>query len=253
VFGIGRRKTHSQLVKAELGESLGHFVRAATHAASGVGETVGPRVESARDYLGPAATRVRSTASTGWGSTMTAFAPLVAAAASGAGQAGSTTRKASSKKVRMMRKKESMRARRRWSILTGLLAAGAVAGAVGAIAVRRRAQPDWDSYDPGRVMESVREDAEAIVHSSSDDHRRDTPKNSSGPDKAKPAGPDKAMAAGAGAKASPTEKVKDQGDPIPSPTSTITDSAKQGAVKGAAKADGLLGNNSPTPSRNSRG
>ncbi|MFD0822377.1 hypothetical protein ACFQ0D_29575, partial [Micromonospora zhanjiangensis] len=30
VFGFGRRRTHRDLVKAELGESLEHFVQAAT-------------------------------------------------------------------------------------------------------------------------------------------------------------------------------------------------------------------------------
>ena len=77
-----------QLVRAELGESFGHFRQAATHAAGGVGATVGPRVQAARVYLSPTATRVAQTAANGWGSTMTMIAPLAVAALAGAREAG---------------------------------------------------------------------------------------------------------------------------------------------------------------------
>ena len=252
MFMHGRRRTHGQLVKAELGESFDHFVRAAAHAANGVGESVGPRVETARGFLAPAATRFRRRTFSGWGSTMTALVPLAAAATDNTRQAGSLSRKAGSKKMRTMGKKQSLLARRRWSILTGLLAAGAVAGAAGAIMMRRRQQPDWDSYDPGHALDSVREDAKAIIGKSNPD--------GSGKDGSKPApASEKSKAAGShktGTAA--TEKAKDRpaaaGERVASATSAITESAKQTATKGTDKADGLLGSNVAAPSsRNSHG
>ena len=47
-------RTHAQLVRDELSESLDHFVQAANHAAGGVGATVGPRIDAARDRVAPA-------------------------------------------------------------------------------------------------------------------------------------------------------------------------------------------------------
>jgi hypothetical protein len=261
VFGIARRKTHRQLVRSELGESLDHFVRAATHAAGGVGASVGPRVETARDYVAPAAERVRSTATDGWQSTMAAFAPLAAAAAERARHAGSATQKASSKRIPMMGKKQSRGTRKRWSFLTGLLVAGAAAGAVGAVLVRRRQQPDWESYDPGSTLEPVRGDTEVLIANSPSDAAR--PGNGKAtpaePEKTKAAGPDNKAKAGTAEKASGSaEKAKDRtaatGERISSTTSAITDSAKQTAAKSTDKADGLLGAApTPAPSRNSRG
>ncbi|MEV4758751.1 hypothetical protein AB0J86_27130 [Micromonospora sp. NPDC049559] len=244
MFGIGRRRTRGELVKAELGESLGHLVRAATHAANGVGETVGPRANSAREYLAPAAGRVRETASRGMSSTMARLAPLAAAAAIGASQAGSATGKATSKKVQKMGKKRSHSARRRWSILAGLLAAGAVAGAVGTVAARRRNQADWESYDSHQMLESVREDAESIIGTSSANAPQPgaSPKAAVVAEKAKAAGEPGGKAATAGEKAGAMNK-----------TSTA-ERAKQPAAKGAESSDGLLGNTAAAPSsRNSHG
>lgn len=243
MFGLGRRKTHSQLVKAELGESLDHFMRAATHAAGGVGTTVGPRMQTAREYVGPTATRVKDTATSGWQSTMTAFAPLAAAAADGARQAGSTARKARSKKMRVTRKKESLMARRRWSMLTGLLAAGAVLGAAGAMAVRRRRQQDWDSYDPDHSLDAVRSDAEAIAASTSEaTPARDMARSSTMPTgKAADQAIEQVI-----------EKTAPAGEQLAKTTGSITDGAKQTAAKSTEKADGMVGN-ARTPSRNSRG
>lgn len=230
MFGFGGRTSRGKLVKAELGESVDHLMRAATHAAYGVGATVGPRADAARVYLSPTATMVRRRASDGWESTMTRFAPLAVAAADGARQAGSVALKARSKKMKAMRKKNSM-ARRRWPMLTGLLVAGAVAGAVGAIAMRRRQQP-WDEYDPAATLDAVRDDAATIVGSSAGGAVRE------------PLAP----------KSSPVDKVKDRtaaaGEKLSSTTAPIGESVKKVATKSGDKSQGLLGT-AAAPSRNS--
>src|SRR5262245_28686834 len=73
VFGRGQKFTRQDLARAEFGQSMDHFRKAATHAAGGIGATVGPmadtakgRVGSARGYLGPGATRMSQAASQGW-------------------------------------------------------------------------------------------------------------------------------------------------------------------------------------------
>ncbi|HEX7746254.1 MAG TPA: hypothetical protein VF462_13450 [Micromonosporaceae bacterium] len=157
VFGLRRRKAHRDLVRAELGESFDHFRQAATHAASGVGATVGPRVQAARGHVGPAATRARTSAAKGWESTMVRVGPLAVAAVDGARQAGTVTRKA--KSVKAMRKNKKARKSGRWSRLAGLAAAGAAVGAASAYALRRRNQPRWDEYDPAQALDAVRTEA----------------------------------------------------------------------------------------------
>ncbi|MGC4854433.1 hypothetical protein ACLQ24_13800 [Micromonospora sp. DT4] len=161
VFGIGRRKSQGQLAKAELNQSISHLRQAANHAAKGAGATVGPRVQVARGYVGPAAVKVRDRASTGWGTTLTTLAPLAAAARDGAAQAGPLTRKAKSKTMRITGKKKQPR--RRGSMMTGLLAAGAIAGLAGAVALRRRReQQEWAEYDPTRTLEPMRNEVDSI-------------------------------------------------------------------------------------------
>jgi len=218
VFGFGGRTSHRQLVRDELGESLDHLVRAATHAASGVGAAVGPRAYAARDLLSPTAARVRRTALDGWGSAMTRLAPLAVAAAEGARQAGSVARKARSKRVKSMRKKNSMM-RRRWPMLTGLLVAGAVAGAVGAVAMRRRGQQPWEEYDPAATLDAVRRDAKTIMDSSAGGSREP------------------------GSPTSSVEKMTERATPGGEMTThgTAMTDHKKAAAKGGSKADGLLG------------
>ncbi|MEU4399825.1 hypothetical protein ACIQH6_00205 [Micromonospora orduensis] len=161
VFGFGRRKSQGQLAKAELNQSISHLMQAANHAAKGAGATVGPRVQVARGYVGPAATKVRDRASTGWGTTLTTLAPLAAAARDSAAQAGPLTRKAKSKTMRITGKKKQPR--RRGSMMTGLLAAGAIAGVAGAVALRRRReQQEWAEYDPTRTLEPMRDEVDSI-------------------------------------------------------------------------------------------
>lgn len=160
VFGLGRRKAHRELVRAELGEGLGHFRQAANHAADGVGAAVGPRVQAARGYVGPAALRAKK----GWESTMVTAAPMAVAALDGARQARAMARKATPSKAeqkwtKATRKKKSARGGSHGLRLATLLAAGAAFGAAAAFALRRRNQPRWDEYDPGQALDAVRSEA----------------------------------------------------------------------------------------------
>jgi hypothetical protein len=234
VFGFGRRKAHRDLVKAELGESFDHLVQAATHAAGGVGAAVGPRVRSARQQVGPTATRVRDTASHGWGSTMAAFAPLAVAATDGARQAGTAAKRAKAKGLRPTRKKESFMARKRWPMVAGVLAAGAVAGTV--IAARRRRAQEWDSYDPAGTLSAMDGDSDVVGIGPAGQPGRDLPRTestgtaaggtstTSGPGKDNPT-----VATGKTAAAKGTAAAAE--DKLASATSAITESAKQSAAK----------------------
>jgi hypothetical protein len=153
VFGI-RRKSRSELFRAELNESFDHFMQAATHAAGGVGATVGPRYGVARDYVTPPATKIKGAAANGWGTTVSTLAPLAAAASDGAKKAGKATSKAKGKAVSKM-KKEPPKSSRRWPMMAGVAALAAVVGAGAMIARRRRQQQQWDEYDPGRALDPV--------------------------------------------------------------------------------------------------
>ncbi|MFV2107550.1 hypothetical protein [Micromonospora sp. LOL_015] len=166
---ISRRAKRRDLVRAELGESLDHFMQAATHAAGGVGATVGPRIHAARDAVAPTADRVRGSASQGMTATMATLAPLAVAAADGARQARRATRKAKTKNMKNMKaakrtampamkakltpSKRAKHSRRRWPMIVGVLAAGA---AIGTIAVRRRQAAQWEEYDPGQALDTMR-------------------------------------------------------------------------------------------------
>ncbi|MDQ7911081.1 hypothetical protein RB614_41995 [Phytohabitans sp. ZYX-F-186] len=136
-------------------------MQAATHAAGGVGATMGPKAADGMH-------RVRQGAAHGWESTMATLAPLAAAAAEGAREAGRTTKRAgrnarpagTTKMRAVTPKRESRMSRRRLPMLAGLLAAGAALGAVGALVMRRRKQQQWQEYDPSQAMEPVAADAD---------------------------------------------------------------------------------------------
>ena len=101
VFGRGQSTTRQDLARAEFVESMGHFRQAATHAAGGLGATVGPKVGvgmdmardrmgsargyvgSVRGYVGPGTSRVTNAASRGWDTTIAFVMPLADAARSG--------------------------------------------------------------------------------------------------------------------------------------------------------------------------
>ncbi|MDR7323439.1 MULTISPECIES: hypothetical protein [Catenuloplanes] len=148
VFGIGRSKTRSQMVREELEEGLGHLRQAATHAAEGVGATVGPRVHAAREVVTPAASRARTAAAGG----IAAFTPLAMSAAENARQAG----KQAGKQTRRMKRKNAKALRRavgreergmsRNRKLTGLLMIGVAAGVAGSMIMKKRRQREEDQW-----------------------------------------------------------------------------------------------------------
>jgi hypothetical protein len=161
-------KTHRQLAKDELSESFDHLMQAATHLAGGVGKSVGPKVNAARDYMSPATGKMRNSATHGWEATVAALAPLAEAARDGARQAGGTARKAKAKNLKAIRKKENRMSRKRWPMLAGLLAAGTAVGAAGALVMRRRKRQQWEEYDPSRPMASTTDSAKSAASRAAD-------------------------------------------------------------------------------------
>jgi hypothetical protein len=141
VFGRGRLpRTQSQQLMDELTQSYGHLRLAAAHVAGGAAEKLTPPYDKARNV-----------AARGWASTRGAFTPLYEQMRVGAANA---------------RKEYDVPKRSRWPMLVGLLAAGAAAGAAGAMVMRRRrAVLEWEDYSPAGPIEEgtfgVDEPAEA--------------------------------------------------------------------------------------------
>ncbi|WBB55696.1 hypothetical protein [Verrucosispora sp. WMMD573] len=170
VFGNWRRKTQAQLARAELNRSIGHLRQAATHAARGAGDTVGPRFQAARGAVAPTAVVVRDRASSGLASTAAALAPLALAVrhaqSDAADRAAKGKKAAVAKQAAVSRKAKKMKAKkksRRSGTMIGLLAAGTVAGLAGAMALRRhREQQEWAEYDAGAALEPMHEEVETI-------------------------------------------------------------------------------------------
>ncbi|GAA2717881.1 hypothetical protein GCM10010429_41740 [Micromonospora olivasterospora] len=175
MFGIGRRKTRGQLARAELNLGIGHLRQAATYAAKGAGATVGPRVQAARSVVAPTAVMVRDRASNGLASTAAALAPLALAVrnaqAEAAGRATAGRRAAAAKQAAVTRKAKARnlkagkrKSRRGGRMMTGLFAAGAVAGLAGAMAMRRRRErQEWTEYDPTVAIEPARDEVDTLV------------------------------------------------------------------------------------------
>ena len=235
MFGIGRRKTQGQLAKAELNQGIGHLRQAATYAAKGAGATVGPRVQAARGAVAPTAVVVRDRASSGVASTVAALAPLVLAmrnaqaqttgkAATGrkaaAAKQTAVTRKAKAKNMKAAKKKQK---KSHGGMMTGLLAAGTVAGLAGAMAMRRRReQQEWAEYDPAGKLDPMREDVDTIVV--------ETPDPSAKVTQAGPTGAGSSAVAGSGS-ASTTPST---GQPVIHPTDKVP-SVAEGARDGTGR------------------
>jgi hypothetical protein len=152
MWGI-HKKTRSEMMRSELGASWDHFLAAASHAANGVGQSVGPR-----------ATRIRGAASNSWTSTATALAPLASAYREGVADATAVALKV--KKKRSGKKGRPV-SNRRTGMLIGLLAAGVALGAAGALVVRRRRRQEWSEYDPSGALDSMSSDARSMVDKAS--------------------------------------------------------------------------------------
>ncbi|MEV0713375.1 hypothetical protein [Asanoa sp. NPDC050611] len=141
---------------------------AAGHAAGGVSTAVRPRVESARDFVIPSATRVRDMAGSGWESTRGGWEsvrPLATAAGSRTRDAAKSVRrpkingkgKGNGKGRRADKAIEAAATNRRWPIVAAILVAGAAFGA--AAVMRRRRQQQWDEYDPSKSLDAARQGA----------------------------------------------------------------------------------------------
>jgi hypothetical protein len=161
-----RRKRRSTKMKAELGQSVDHFKRAASLAAQETGATVSPRITAARDYVQPAAVKAKDAASSSWDSALAAITPLVAAATDSARQSAKTSDKvvkANKKDAKKHAKKVEKRANKalnrkqgsKASTLAGLALVGAAVGVAAAYVMRRRQAAQWDEYDPSAPIAST--------------------------------------------------------------------------------------------------
>lgn len=142
MLGLSRR-THAEQVRSELGESWEHLLAAATHAANGVGRSVGPQTH-----------RMRDVASRGWGSTSAALAPLMVAYREGAADGSAAALKLKDKTKSRKKGKDDV-AKKKTGMLVGLLAVGAAVGAASALMMRRRRKQQWSEYDPTEALDSV--------------------------------------------------------------------------------------------------
>lgn len=141
-------------MRNELGQSVDHFKRAASIAATETSATVAPKINAARDRVQPAASAARDAASQSWDSALAALN----AASENVRQAGKTTRKATRKELKAERKqaqklqKKAAKAMGRKKSRAGRLAGWALIGtAIGvgaAYVARRRREAQWDEYEP---------------------------------------------------------------------------------------------------------
>jgi hypothetical protein len=219
-----RRKTRSEMARAELGESFDHFMRAATHTANGVGARVGPRVDTARAFVAPQTAKLKGAANSGWTSTIATLAPLAAAASDGARQAGL---KADKTKAKGMKKVQQASGRkqssRRWPRALGVVALTAAGAAAFAAMRRRRQQQQWDEYDPSHSLV----EPESRLDKAADK-----------------------LDSAIGTAAQKAEPAADKaGDTMSSSAQPMSDSAKKAAGKAEGKADDTL---TDLGSRNSR-
>lgn len=187
VFGRGQSTTRQDLARAEFVESMDHFRQAATHAAGGLGASVGPkvglgmdmardRVGSARGYVGtarayvvPGTAKISRAASRGWDSTIALVMPLADAARSGSIRAAMLPEgvKSQAMRVQIMKpvviKKPAAAADsssgRMATAMVSIVAAGAALGATGALVARRRNRSKWAEYEPA----ALQDDAQAFV------------------------------------------------------------------------------------------
>ncbi|WP_027661534.1 hypothetical protein [Salinispora fenicalii] len=238
MFGNGRRKTQGELAKIELGRSFGHLKRAAGHATNGTGATVGPRVRAARSAVAPTALVMRNRAASGYVSTVAALAPLAIAVREaqaeaadraaagrkgGAGRRGGTDKSAAASKKVQAKRVRATRAKKRSDRgrMTGLLAASAVVGLIGAMALRRRYERrEWVEYDPVPSLEPMQAEMDMIEVTTRTPAERTTPAPTVTGDAGKSADP----ASGAttrGAAAGGTAKTNSGRRPTTTPTEKV--------------------------------
>ncbi|MFD1364838.1 hypothetical protein [Actinoplanes sichuanensis] len=141
-------------MRNELGQSVDHFKRAASIAATETSATVAPKINAARERVQPAASAARDAASQSWDSALAALN----AASENVRQAGKTTRKATRKELKADRKqarklqkkaeKAIGRKKSRTGRLFGWALVGTAVGVGAAYVARRRREAQWDEYEP---------------------------------------------------------------------------------------------------------
>jgi hypothetical protein len=138
-FRRRQAKTHSRMMREELGESFEHLRLAAGHAASGTKGAVGHRVGTAGKSVQPTLRKAGVV-------TVATVTPIALVARGSARTAEKAARRG---KAKLTRKEPSVK---RWPMLLGgLVAAGAAVGVVGAMLARRRANRDqWEEYGTTR-------------------------------------------------------------------------------------------------------
>ncbi|WP_433827752.1 hypothetical protein ACQP2E_37990 [Actinoplanes sp. CA-015351] len=145
-------------MRNELGQSVDHFKRAASIAASETSATVAPKINAARDRVQPAASKAKGAATDSWDTALAALTPLVTAATDNVRQAGKTTKKQTKKQLKAERKnveklrkkaeKATGRTKSRKGKLAGYALLGTAVGLGAAYVARRRSESQWDEYEP---------------------------------------------------------------------------------------------------------
>jgi hypothetical protein len=177
---------------------MDHIRQAATHAAGGLGATVGPKVGlgmdiardkmgsarglvgTARAYVVPGTARMTRAASRGWDTTIAFVMPLADAARTGSTRAATLpdgiklppgvkmqaikaqAMRAQAMRTHAMKKKTpppSSSSGHTATAVVSIVAAGAALGATGALVARRRNRSQWAEYEPA----ALQDDAQAFV------------------------------------------------------------------------------------------
>ncbi|MFB9181468.1 hypothetical protein ACFFX1_25295 [Dactylosporangium sucinum] len=155
-------RTHSRLMRDELGESFDHLRMAAAHAADGASGALAPRVDAARKAVRPGVRKARDAAMGGMDTVLVIARDRSREAGKKAGKMG---RKG---KARMMGNEGRSS---RWPMaIGGILVAGAAVGAASAMLRRRRNQQSWDEYgstrttsDTGSMLDSAKSSMDAGI------------------------------------------------------------------------------------------
>ena len=134
-------RSHSELFRDELGESLEHLRQAASHAPGGAAEVLTPPYD-----------RARGMASRRWQQGTAIIIPLYETMKDGTRNARGLA------ESRLSHKDE----RSVLPTLLGLLATGIAIGALaGMVMRRRRAAQEWDEFEPGGELDENAEEARA--------------------------------------------------------------------------------------------
>lgn len=154
MFATIRRRSRKARMRNELGQSVDHFKRAASIAATETSATVAPKINAARERVQPAASAARDAASQSWDSALAALN----AASENVRQAGKTTRKATRRQLKAERKQAAKlqkkaakaigRKKSRSGRLVGWALVGTAVGVGAAYVARRRREAQWDEYEP---------------------------------------------------------------------------------------------------------